>query len=132
MCGYGHSLENHAVVKQVKTKGTSTITLWTCTECTRINNKVSRYGLTIEDYETMMIDQDHNCKICKKEFSSNKDNCIDHDHSCCNDLPNGQRSCGKCVRGIVCKKCNLILGMVNDSKEYLMDCIEYLSGDSDA
>jgi hypothetical protein len=31
---------------------------------------------------------------------------VDHDHSCCN----GDTSCGKCVRGIVCSFCNRGLG----------------------
>lgn len=31
---------------------------------------------------------------------------IDHDHKCCP----GHRSCGSCVRGIVCRSCNLLYG----------------------
>jgi len=27
---------------------------------------------------------------------------VDHDHNCCN----GVKSCGKCVRGIICNRCN--------------------------
>jgi len=40
------------------------------------------------------------CNICG-EFTERHLQ-IDHDHNCCN----GVRSCGKCVRGIVCNRCN--------------------------
>jgi len=32
---------------------------------------------------------------------------VDHDHKCCND---GYRTCGQCVRGLMCPQCNLTLG----------------------
>jgi Recombination endonuclease VII len=59
------------------------------------------YGLTPESYDAMLAKQDGKCALClkpqdKKHFS------VDHDHRCCR----GKKSCGKCVRGILCQPCN--------------------------
>jgi hypothetical protein len=35
---------------------------------------------------------------------------VDHDHSCC-----GLASCGKCVRGLLCRSCNGVIGGTRDS-----------------
>lgn len=68
-----------------------------------------RYGLTPEQYDALLLAQGGGCAICKtteprgksKEFFS-----VDHDHSCCP----GVRSCGKCVRGLLCIRCNNSVG----------------------
>jgi hypothetical protein len=48
--------------------------------------------------------------------------CVDHDRSCCP----GSRSCGKCVRGLVHRNCNLVLGYAKDDPEIIRSAIEYL------
>jgi len=47
---------------------------------------------------------------------------IDHDHQCCP----GQRSCGKCVRGFLCRPCNVGLGMFGDDPARLRAAAEYI------
>lgn len=47
---------------------------------------------------------------------------VDHDHSCCPKTP----TCGKCVRSILCSRCNSLLGRGEDSIERLEDAIKYL------
>jgi hypothetical protein len=47
---------------------------------------------------------------------------VDHDHACCP----GERSCGKCVRAILCMNCNNALGCVRDNIEILRKMISYL------
>lgn len=47
---------------------------------------------------------------------------VDHDHQCCP----GQRSCGKCVRGFLCRPCNVGIGMFGDDPARLIAAAEYI------
>jgi hypothetical protein len=47
---------------------------------------------------------------------------LDHDHACCP----GQRSCGKCVRGFLCRPHNVGLGMFNDDPAQLRAAADYI------
>jgi hypothetical protein len=48
---------------------------------------------------------------------------VDHDHECC---PAG-RSCGKCVRGVICRRCNIAIGYLRDDSEFARRCAIYLN-----
>jgi hypothetical protein len=68
------------------------------------------YGLTEEQYEAILKAQ-HGICICGVDFDTNQHKpCVDHDHKCCP----GNRSCGKCVRGILGRSCNIALGLLKD------------------
>lgn len=89
----------------------------------KINKKAQLkhlYGLSVDDVEGILIDQDWKCAACGSEFMSIPH--IDHDHSCCP----GRVSCGKCIRGILCGSCNRALGLVRDSVPILFCLIAYL------
>lgn len=47
---------------------------------------------------------------------------VDHDHRCCP----GERSCGKCVRGLVCHTHNVAIGMLDDDPVLLRRAAEYI------
>jgi hypothetical protein len=98
-----------------------------CRECTvalgHINN-LKNYGLTRDDYVDMEKSQNGVCKICGETEKHNKRLSVDHDHSCCY----GIKSCGKCIRGLLCSRCNRGLGIVNDDIKLLQNMIEYLNG----
>ncbi len=64
--------------------------------------ELGRYGLTVERFQQMMEEQGGACGICGRALAERR-LCIDHDHSCC---PERQRSCGRCVRGLLCPRCN--------------------------
>lgn len=84
----------------------------------------SKYGMTIEQYDAVLLSQDGKCKGCgRSAATSTVAFCVDHDHSCCP----GKTTCGVCVRGILCSNCNAALGMVNDNPETLRSLIQYLS-----
>lgn len=84
------------------------------------------YGLTPESYDAMMTAQNGVCAICGLEEMKHHSKFlkIDHDRSCCS----GHRSCGKCVRGLLCSNCNRGLGMFADDPRTLRAAIEYLGG----
>lgn len=73
--------------------------------------RFSRQGITKNFYEAMSLEQAGRCAICKRARKL----VIDHDHACC---PTKGRSCGKCIRGLLCDGCNTKLGwMENHLKE---------------
>lgn len=66
------------------------------------------YGLGIKDYERMLKEQGAACAICQESPTSKRRLVVDHDHACCP----GVRTCGKCVRGLLCDRCNRALGFL--------------------
>jgi hypothetical protein len=90
----------------------------------KINDKAykgrafQRHHLTKDQYMALYDKYNGMCWICKiKEVEV-----IDHDHSCCS----GSYSCGECVRGLLCTKCNVTLGNVNENLDTLYEMINYL------
>lgn len=83
---------------------------------------LKRYGLTRDDYVNLEKSQKGVCKICGEAEKLKKRLSVDHDHKCCP----GTGSCGKCIRGLLCFKCNAILGQAQDNIELFKSMIEYL------
>lgn len=83
----------------------------------------NRYLLTSQQFRDMYESQDGKCAICSTSFTSRSSIHVDHDHSCC---PGG-KSCGSCVRGLLCRNCNTMIGMANDSVDILKRAVTYLS-----
>jgi hypothetical protein len=48
---------------------------------------------------------------------------VDHDHRCCP----GDKSCGQCVRGLLCQNCNAAAGMVGDDPSRARALADYLT-----
>ncbi len=84
-----------------------------------------RYGLQPGEFDEMFAHQNGECAICLSPFGDDTP-CIDHDHTCCPGL----KSCGKCVRGILCRQCNAWLGRVKDDPIVLRRAANYLEGSS--
>ena len=82
-----------------------------------------RYGLTLDKFLEMSKD---GCQICRETRERNLN--VEHDHNCCS----GQgATCGKCVRGVVCNRCNLTIGkyengLIRDDNELKDKIKEYL------
>jgi Autographiviridae endonuclease VII len=82
----------------------------------RRNNKLKRsFGIGLEDYNRMFQEQNGKCAICKTHQSElTKALSVDHDHKT-----------GK-VRGLLCYRCNLLIGHACDEVDTLKGAIEYL------
>jgi hypothetical protein len=87
----------------------------------------NQYNLTLDEYERRVKEQNNLCAICKKEESTvSKGRVIklslDHDHQCCL----GKKSCGRCIRSLLCFRCNSILGKAKEDISLLENLIGYL------
>jgi hypothetical protein len=75
----------------------------------RLAHKLKRYGLTQEDFDRLLEIQGYACGMCQEPFEDGQVIFIDHDHACC---PDEKKSCGECVRGLLCLSCNTALGII--------------------
>ena len=87
----------------------------------RVSHLWKRYRLTLDDYERMLAEQGGRCAICKSA-PDGRVLSVDHDHACC---PGG-KSCGECVRSLLCNRCNIWLGGVGDDIALMETAINYL------
>lgn len=97
---------------------------YSCKTCTSADRKArgkafrlwNRYGITVDEFNAMIERQGGVCALCKKV--PEKWN-VDHDHNCCPRDRNKQKTCGGCVRGLLCTRCNSGLGFIEsmDTRE---------------
>jgi hypothetical protein len=86
------------------------------------------YRMTEREYDALLEVQGHACAICSATTAgaargrSNGRFSVDHDHACCP----GRQSCGKCVRGLLCRLCNTGIGSLKDDERTLRAAIQYL------
>jgi hypothetical protein len=93
-----------------------------------VDRELAKKGLTPEQFIELARSQDFVCAICgrfatPKPDGSWRELSIDHDHACC---PSGKKQCGKCIRGLLCDKCNQLLGLAGDEIDLLLDAVAYL------
>lgn len=79
-----------------------------------------KYGISLEDYNSMLEHQNGKCAICKTDlivgsYYKNGGNCrVDHNHQT-----------GK-VRELVCHECNAVLGFSKENIDILQNTMNYL------
>lgn len=95
-----------------------------CRACRKENQRkqrpIQKYGLTWEQLD-VKVEEQGGCGVCKRPLSR-KEYQVDHDHSCCPE----EKTCGLCVRGVVCSLCNKGLGNFKDNIQLLRAAIEYI------
>ena len=77
----------------------------------------STYGITLKEYQTLLIKQGGVCAICGTDTAGGKHTTFNVDH------------CHKTnkIRGLLCTQCNLGIGKLGDSFAHLKNAIHYLS-----
>lgn len=83
---------------------------------------MTRYGITLAQFDAMMENQNGQCAICGTTDPKRKGSrylSVDHCHTT------------GVVRGLLCYKCNVALGNFEDDTDRLRRAIEYLGGSID-
>lgn len=93
-----------------------------CKDCSVVVKLLHRYGITKEQYDKMLEDQGGHCAICPATPEEVGTLCVDHDHSCCP----GAKTCGKCLRALLCPRCNTAIGLLDDSVERIQKAAAYV------
>lgn len=76
-----------------------------------------KYGMTVDDFDELLKKQGGTCAICgKKQKNGRKHENLSIDHC---------HTTGK-VRGLLCRKCNLGLGLFGDTTDGVQKALDYL------
>ncbi len=75
------------------------------------------YGITLDQYNALLSQQDNRCAICMSTSTKRK--------TCPNLLVDHCHATGK-VRGLLCSTCNSAIGMLEESEQSLTNAISYL------
>ena len=84
-----------------------------CKTCMNRDRRDRQYSLGPGEWDRMFNEQGSVCKLCGTSEPGRSGWQTDHDHACCPTRP----SCGKCVRGILCYRCNVNLGWYEHSRD---------------
>lgn len=74
-----------------------------------------KYGITPEEYESMLDSQGGCCAICGRAPKSGRRLAVDHDHI------------SGAVRGLLCTACNVGIGLLGDNHQSVSGAASYLS-----
>lgn len=74
----------------------------------------SNYGITLEDYNALLKRQGGLCAICQEECKTHAVLSVDHDHV------SGR------IRGLLCARCNQMIGLARDRTDILVSALRYL------
>ena len=85
-----------------------------CKSNNRARQILAKYGLTMAEYKALFESHNHKCKICKASKKRNRKLAVDHDHKT-----------GK-IRGILCDRCNTVLGLLRDDMKLIKNMLKYL------
>lgn len=81
-----------------------------------------KFGVTYEWFQKKLAEQGGACAICGGLNADGRRLSVDHDHACCGK----QKTCGQCVRGILCARCNYALERIESATDWHERALAYL------
>ena len=94
-----------------------------CKPCMKAARILSKYGITQDQFLAMLESQGGGCAICATTEPGGTGTWnIDHDHGCCS----GEKTCGECVRALLCMPCNMGIGYFGYDPDRLLQAAFYL------
>lgn len=94
-----------------------------CKRCYRQDQWLKKFGISADQYASMLKAQGGGCAVCGEQCRTGRSLAVDHDHTCCP----GQKTCGKCVRGLLCQRCNMGIGMLGEDPIRLWSAMAYVA-----
>lgn len=92
----------------------------------RVERTAKRQGLAPHDVEALRRSQNGLCPVCLRPLPATF--VVDHDHELArahgHDPDTG---CPGCVRGLVCRRCNSVLGWGYEDPEFFVRAARYLA-----
>jgi hypothetical protein len=82
----------------------------------------AKHGLTPEAEQAFLTKQAGQCANTGCGYVFDDDFHVDHDHVCCE----GRYSCGERIRGLLCRRCNNLIGFSHEDPAALIGAAEYL------
>ena len=96
-----------------------------------LTERLRWYNIDIPTYLSLGDSQGWLCKCCSAPISPYSDTtAVDHDHAHCKwfDEDGKQlRTCGRCIRGLLCTRCNLLEGQLTSDPNRIRLLIKYLN-----
>lgn len=77
-----------------------------------------KYGITPDEYDALLASQAGKCAICESTDHAATDWQVDHDHVT------------GAIRGLLCRPCNVALGLMRDDVDRMRRAIDYLGARS--
>lgn len=72
-------------------------------------HRLTKYGITQDEYVAMCLSQDQRCLVCSREVQL----VVDHDHQTTK------------IRGLLCRECNASLGLLAEDPERITALADY-------
>lgn len=85
-----------------------------CTRCKDPKDEEEFRTITIEEFDERFEKQFGLCKICQEKLPEKRKVHVDHSHK------TGE------VRGLLCSKCNTLLGMLEGRENIIGNIVDYL------
>lgn len=93
-------------------------------EKTRDRGLRRKYGITSAQYDELLAAQGGKCSICRRVPPEGTMLHVDHDHACC---PSYEKTCGNCIRALLCGNCNWAIGLFEDDPIRIARALDHVS-----